>query len=401
MGSGCVAVRKRRHLYVLSGARAELTALAVRGRALRSLAVEGEDPAAVLGFVRRLGLPLGREHQLSPPAAAASPMADPRLPARRALAALLLAGCGGRQSALAPAGPEAAAVAELFLVMTIAGALIWLAVVAAYLHARRARRRVWSEAAAGRLILWGGALLPAAALLALLGYALWLMPALRPWAAAAAPELRIEVVGHQYWWEVTYRPGGADAVRSANEVRLPAGRRVEVALVGRDVIHSFWIPPLAGKMDMIPGRTNRLTLTADRPGAYRGACAEYCGTSHALMAFDVVVMEPAAFDAWLADAGARPPPRRRAPASTSSSRAAAAPATPSAAPRRRAGSAPTSRTSAAGRRSPPGPCRAPPETIARFVAAPDRVKPGVTMPGFAMLPPDELATLAAWLDGLR
>jgi cytochrome c oxidase subunit 2 len=330
------------------------------------------------------------------------PIRSPAPPRARLSAAptlLVLAGCGGRQSALAAAGPEAAAVAELFAVMAIAGTVIWFVVVLAYLHARRTRREVWSEAAASRLILWGGAVFPAATLLALLTYALWLMPALRPWAAVAPPDLRVEVVGHQYWWEVTYRPGGPDAVVAANEVRLPAGRRVEVALVSRDVIHSFWIPPLAGKMDLIPGRTNRLTLAAERPGSYRGACAEYCGTSHALMAFTVEAMDPAAFDTWLA-----------------------AQAAPAAAEGRGleiflasgCGACHTVRgTEAEGRIGPDlthlgsrptiaaGILPREPETIASFVAAPELVKPGGTMPGFAMLSPEELATLAAWLDGLR
>src|SRR3546814_18234349 len=113
--------------------------------------------------------------------------------------------------------------------------------------------------------------------------------------------LRLAVTGEQWWWRVSYSPeGGGDVVHSANEIRLPAGRRAELLLDSPDVIHSFWIPPLGGKMDMIPGRTTRLVLEPERPGDYRGACAEFCGTSHALMAFSVTVMEAAAFDEWLA-----------------------------------------------------------------------------------------------------
>jgi cytochrome c oxidase subunit 2 len=91
---------------------------------------------------------------------------------------------------------------------------------------------------------------------------------------------------------------------SANEIRVPVGRTVVLELMAEDVIHSFWIPGLAGNMDMIPGRTNRLVVKAEKPGRYRGVCAEFCGLSHALMAFDVIAMEPAAFDRWLADARA-------------------------------------------------------------------------------------------------
>src|SRR5690606_16989244 len=93
-------------------------------------------------------------------------------------------------------------------------------------------------------------------------------------------------------------PGGAP-VESANELRLPVGQRVELQLTSPDVIHSFWVPALAGKMDMIPGRTNRLVLEPSRTGRFRGVCAEYCGASHTFMAFTVEVREPAAFEAWL------------------------------------------------------------------------------------------------------
>ena len=85
----------------------------------------------------------------------------------------------------------------------------------------------------------------------------------------------------------------------ANEIRLPVGAPVQFHLASPDVVHSFWIPPLGGKIDMIPGRVTRLVLTPTRSGTFRGACAEYCGTSHALMAFPVVVMEPADFARWL------------------------------------------------------------------------------------------------------
>ena len=127
-----------------------------------------------------------------------------------------------------------------------------------------------ASAAAGRLVLWGGALFPAATLLALLAYAFWLMPTLRPWAAPRDPGLVVEVTGHQYWWEVVYHPPDGPPVLTANEFRLPVGVRVEFRLASPDVIHSFWIPALGGKMDMIPGRTNRL-LARGRPRPAAGA----------------------------------------------------------------------------------------------------------------------------------
>jgi len=113
--------------------------------------------------------------------------------------------------------------------------------------------------------------------------------------------LRIEVTGKQWWWEVRYfPPGRSEPVVSANELRLPVGEPVELRLSASDVIHSFWLPSIAGKRDMIPGRVNHLVLEVEQAGVYRGQCAEYCGGPHALMAFSVEVMEPAAFEQWLA-----------------------------------------------------------------------------------------------------
>lgn len=195
--------------------------------------------------------------------------------------------------------------ATLFWAMTIGGAVIWSGVVALSLYASRWKRRTVSEKAAARLIVWAGVVFPVSVLAALLGYALWLMPSLRPFAAAEQASLRIEVTGAQFWWHVVYhRPDGTRVI-SANEVRLPVGERVEFSLASSDMIHSFWIPALGGKMDLVPGRVNRLSLRATRPGTYRGQCAEFCGTSHALMAFPAIAMEPADFEAWL-DARGRP-----------------------------------------------------------------------------------------------
>jgi cytochrome c oxidase subunit 2 len=115
--------------------------------------------------------------------------------------------------------------------------------------------------------------------------------------------LRIDVVGHMWWWEARY-PNGAV---TANEIHVPVGQTVGVHLSTADVIHSFWVPQLAPKLDMVPGMRNTLTLQADAPGRYRGQCAEFCGLQHAHMAFFVVAQPAAEFDAWLA-AQAAPAP---------------------------------------------------------------------------------------------
>jgi cytochrome c oxidase subunit 2 len=121
--------------------------------------------------------------------------------------------------------------------------------------------------------------------------------------ARSPPErlLRIHVVGKQWWWEVRYeRAGRSDQVVLANEVRLPVDQPVELVLSTTDVIHSLWIPALAGKVDMIPGRTTRLRLQTSERGIFRGECAEYCGGQHAWMAFFVITQSAGEFDSWLA-----------------------------------------------------------------------------------------------------
>src|SRR5690606_33742947 len=116
---------------------------------------------------------------------------------------------------------------------------------------------------------------------------------------SAEPGLRVHVEGRQWWWRISYETPGGGKVESANEIRIPLDREVEFVLTSPDVIHSFWVPSLGGKLDMIPGRVNRLRLTAERPGVYRGQCAEYCGGPHALMGLDIIAMPPNDFDNWL------------------------------------------------------------------------------------------------------
>ena len=125
----------------------------------------------------------------------------------------------------------------------------------------------------------------------------------RTQAAPLRTALQITVVAHQWWWEFRYP---ALEVVTANELHVPAGQPVALTLDGPDVIHSFWVPQLGGKRDVVPGRLNRLAFTADAPGEYRGQCAEFCGLSHANMGMRVVVDEPAAFERWVGAQRAAP-----------------------------------------------------------------------------------------------
>lgn len=312
------------------------------------------------------------------------------------LGALALAGCAGPQSALDPAGEGAARLATLFWVMLAGAAVLWVLVLALAAYAARSGRH--GEGVSASLILWGGAVLPAFVLVALLAYGLMLMPDLR----GPGDGLRVTVTGEQYWWRVRYAPaGGGPEVESANEVRLPAGRRVEFHLQSADVIHSFWIPALGGKLDMIPGRVNRLVLHPTRPGIYRGACAEFCGRSHALMAFSVVVMEAEEFSRWLAaEAGEAAPSSEARGAELFLAQGCGA--CHAVRGSEAAGTIGPDLTRIGGRQTiGAGLLDNSAANLARFITETERIKPGARMPSFAMLTDEEADAIAAYLRGLQ
>ncbi|MET0264918.1 MAG: cytochrome c oxidase subunit II, partial [Duganella sp.] len=205
-----------------------------------------------------------------------------------------------QQSALHPAGPDAAVIAQLSWILFIGGAVLFVGVMVLCALSLRRRQPV-------RPLYWivgGGVLLPLVLLSALLVFGTWRTAQLTQPSSQHA--LRIAVVGHMWWWEVRYQhPDGGEDVVLANEIRLPVGQPVYLGLSSADVIHSFWVPALAGKVDMVPGRVHGMTLQADRAGVYRAQCAEYCGEQHARMALHVVAQTPDEFKAWLA-AQARP-----------------------------------------------------------------------------------------------
>ncbi|MGX5733300.1 cytochrome c oxidase subunit II [Bosea thiooxidans] len=317
------------------------------------------------------------------------------------LVALPLAACQGSQSVLAPEGDEAGRVALLSWVLFSGGAAIFLIVVAAIalaLAGPESARRSLSKEHSIRI---GGLAFPLVTLTVLLGYGIWLMR--ETIASDSRAELRIEVTGEQWWWRIAYRGRDGSVIADANQLGIPVGREVELALASADVIHSFWIPSLGGKTDMIPGRTNRHRLRAERAGTYRGQCAEYCGGPHALMALEVVAMPQADFDAWLAG--------RERPSAPSSDM-----------PRRGAGifiaagcgaCHAVDGTDASGTIGPDlsrfgarrdlaaGAAPNTPDDVARFLADTQAIKPGNLMPSFANLDAAERAALAAYLTGLK
>nr|WP_141703431.1 cytochrome c oxidase subunit II [Methylobrevis pamukkalensis] len=301
------------------------------------------------------------------------------------------------QSMLDPAGIAATRIADLFWVMLIGAAVIWCLVISLAVYASRLKKTPVSERTALRLIIGAGVVFPTVVLTALLVYGLRLMPELR----TSDGDLTIAVTGEQFWWRVEYRLPDGRVVPSANELRMPAGATVEVVLGTADVIHSFWIPALAGKTDMIPGRTTRQMLKPERPGIYRGACAEFCGSSHSLMAMTAVVMEPEAFAAWIEREAADAVPSGNA-RGREVFMASGCSACHTVRGTEAAGRIGPDLTHLGGRESlGAGILPNQPDAIARFVAETDRIKPGARMPAFPMLPEDDLAALAAWLGGLE
>ncbi|NUZ07015.1 cytochrome c oxidase subunit II [Piscinibacter koreensis] len=199
-------------------------------------------------------------------------------------------------SVFAPASLQAARLTEMTWLLIGLTTLVALVTLACAALALRRRRRDVPVAA---WIVGGGLVMPIGVLSALLLYGTWRTDAA---SAALAPNaLVVSVTGRLWWWEIRYvDPASGRSVAVANELRLPVGRPVRLALASADVIHSFWVPELGGKVDLVPGRLHHVSIDAVRPGVYRGPCAEFCGTQHARMTLHVVAEEPAAFDRWLA-----------------------------------------------------------------------------------------------------
>ncbi len=223
---------------------------------------------------------------------------------------LPLTGCG-RENVLDPASPQQHKISTLFWVMM---GVAWFGVaLIVFLLALGWLRRKRTTLPGGKRERTATALLVAlgiaAPIVTLAALFVWSDIFVLKATSAPAPSstrLTVVVIGHQWWWEVRYP--GTPAV-TANEIHIPVHTRVNVVGRSADVIHSFWVPELNRKIDLIPGRTNRIVLDADRAGRFRGQCSEFCGLQHAHMALYVVAQPPAAFRAWLANMakGARTP----------------------------------------------------------------------------------------------
>ena len=299
----------------------------------------------------------------------------------------------GSQTTFADAGVGAGQTLWLTTLMSVGGSVIFVVVLVFIALA-------WRTQGGGRTwwIVGGGIVFPLVVLTGLFVASTFVLRAI---AGPSEPAHVIEVTGKQYWWNVVYDPDGR-ALRDANEIFLPQGETVEIRLKSSDVIHSFWIPSVSGKMDMIPGRVNTLTVTATQTGRFRGQCAEFCGLSHPLMAFEAVVLPAADYAEFLdsledeAEDAVTPQQRRGAEVFTSSgctachavrgiSDAEIGPDLTRVGARAALGA---------------GMWRMNTGNLAGWIADVGDMKPGAQMPSYNQLSGPDLRALVAWLEGL-
>jgi cytochrome c oxidase subunit 2 len=274
---------------------------------------------------------------------------------------------------------------------------VMLAFALAIRSSRKTKERNPDDPAGRRLQLVAGGFVPAAIVVVIFVLTVRGIPALT--ARASSDVTDVELIGRQWWWEVRYPQLG---IVSANEIHIPVGRAVRLTVQSPDVIHSFWVPRLHGKIDLVPGRTNALRLEATRAGTYRGQCAEYCGLQHTRMALHVVAHDAESYDAWTQR-------ERGTPASPADTLAA----TGLAVFERVCASCHAVRgTLAAGARGPDlthvasramlaaGTLRNTRENLTAWVANAERIKPGSGMPPMP-LAAGELQAVVAYLESLR
>ncbi len=326
-----------------------------------------------------------------------------------ALGASLLAGCARLPAALTPAGPQAGHIGRLWWTILWIQVVVYAVVIATLAWALLRRGRAADDAPSdpgsdrvlGRAV-GGGLALTVLTLAAVLVASASTGHALA--SRARQDALAITVTGHQWWWEVRYEDSSpSNTFTTANEIHVPVGQPVRLVLTSADVIHSFWVPSIHGKRDLFPGRTNELMIEVDRPGTYRGQCAEFCGYQHAHMALLVVAEPLDRFDLW-----------RRAQRSP-----AAEPGNPEAVHGRTVFLAGPCvmchQVRGTGAGSNVGPdlthvasrltlaAGAIPNTrghLAGWIVDPQQIKPGTRMPGNA-LDPSDLQALVSYLQGLE
>jgi cytochrome c oxidase subunit 2 len=302
------------------------------------------------------------------------------------------------------AGPLAEHIGRLFWVFTGIATVVYLLVLGFLVHALRRRREPGEAPRDTRPALRAIGVAVAATAVILVGLGLADFRAGRAHVRSPADAMRVRVTAHQWWWEIEYLDGTpADRVTTANELHIPVGSPVALELISDDVIHSFWVPALNGKRDLLPGYATSLQLIASRPGVYRGECAEFCGYQHAHMSIEVRAHAPADFTRWQL-AQRRIPPMPSDPlhvrgrevflGSTcaqchrvqgTDAQATLGPDLTHLASREAlaAGTLPNN-----------------PQSLSAWIRNPQRFKPGTNMPA-SSLGGEDLAALVAWLGTLR
>lgn len=317
-----------------------------------------------------------------------------------------------QHAALEAAGPQAAHIVDLWRVFVVLCTAVFAAILAALVYVIWRRPRADASAPADlsavnrieprvRRNVAASAIVSSLLLLALVLASVFTERALARLSLTGS--VNIEVTGHQWWWTARYLDGGpADTFVTANEIHVPVGRPVIVQLKADDVIHSLWIPNLAGKKDLIPGRSATLQFRVDQPGLYRGQCAEFCGFQHALMGLLVIADPPAQYEAWVQaqrapaaePAGATAARGKALFQSTSCAMCHAIGGTLATAQR-----APDLTHLASRQTLAAGTLKNTPQELAAWIADPQKHKPGTNMPA-TPLSKEDLDALVAYLGSL-
>jgi cytochrome c oxidase subunit II len=325
------------------------------------------------------------------------------------LLACALTGCTGWQSAMDAHGTSAISLKQLIILIVTACSLVWMlvmiALIAALWRGRRERGQPTDLDMHVEHRMCGIVLIATiATVIVIAGFTVASFFTTRALSIAGRDDLTIRVHGAQWWWNVEYLdPQPERSFQTANEIHIPVERNVRFQLEGDDVIHSFWVPSLAGKQDLIPGRPNELIVRAEHAGIYRGQCAEFCGLQHAHMAFLVIADPKEEFDRW-ADA------QRQAAATTADEEAAAGRdaflakacaschtirGTPA------AGTTGPDLTHVGGRKTiAAGLFETTRGSLAAWIADPQTLKPGNNMP-MVPLTADELRSISAYMASLK
>lgn len=342
-------------------------------------------------------------------------MANPRVIRRLAsiLLGILLAGCVGAPSSLAPASPNARVISHLmwtifgiaaFVFVVVEGLLLYAALRFRHKGGNDIKQERLPDQIEGNTRLETSWTLAPAVVLAILfvisTIALYSVVSLPdPAAAGNAPTVHVQVIGHQWWWEFRYPDLG---IVTANEYHVPVNSVVRLTVESADVIHSYWAPQLGGKIDVIPGHINQTWFKVTEANTYSGQCAEYCGAEHAEMRFTVVAESPEQFQAWVKA-------QQASPAAMAGEAAAGEQLFMKSAC---IGCHTINGTNARGQVGPNlthlasrkniagGVLENTPQNLAAWIANPPGVKPGVKMPNLG-LTPDQINTIVAYLESLK